>query len=41
MKPIGNINIGNDIAYADDVDSFDKIVFIITEGLSYQYAALV
>ena len=40
MKPTGNINIGNDIAYAD-VDSFDKIVFIITEGSSRQYAALV
>jgi hypothetical protein len=37
VKPTGNINIGNDIAYAD-VDSFEKIGLIITEGLSYQDA---
>ena len=36
MKPTGNINIGNDIAYAD-VDSFEKIG-LVTEGLSRQYA---
>ena len=31
-----NINIGNDIAYAD-IDSFEKIG-LVTEGLSRQYA---
>ena len=36
VKPTGNINIGNDIAYAD-VDSFEKIG-LVTEGLSRQYA---
>ena len=36
VKPTGNINIGNDIAYAD-VNSFEKIG-LVTEGLSRQYA---